>query len=242
VVAANGSKLLALETSSEWCSAALWLDGQVLSREVLAGQTHSEQLLPMVEELLGEAGVSLAALDAIAFGSGPGSFTGLRIACGVAQGLAFAAGLPVVTVTSLLALAEASNADRVISCLDARMGELYFAAYRRESEEWRCVHEPALCQPGAAPVVEGDGWTGVGSGFAVHGAVLAARYQGRLLAQRPDVHPNARDIAVLAARRYALGLALPPEQAVPLYLRDRVALTVDERESLRRAADVAGTS
>jgi tRNA threonylcarbamoyladenosine biosynthesis protein TsaB len=195
----------------------------------------------MVEELLGEAGVSLAALHAIAFGSGPGSFTGLRIACGVAQGLAFAVGLPVVTVTSLLALAKASGADRVISCLDARMGEVYFAAYRRESEEWRCIQDPGLYQPSAVPMVEGDGWTGVGSGFAVHGAALAARYQGRLLAQRPDVHPSARDIAVLAARRYALGLVLPPEQAVPLYLRDRVALTVDERESLRRATDAAGT-
>jgi tRNA threonylcarbamoyladenosine biosynthesis protein TsaB len=240
VVAANASKLLALETSSEWCSAALWLDGQVLTREVLAGQTHSEQLLPMVEGLLGEAGLSLGALHAIAFGSGPGSFTGLRIACGVAQGLAFAVALPVVPVTSLLALAEASGADRVISCLDARMSEIYFAAYRRESGEWRCVHQPALCRPGAAPLVEGDGWIGVGSGFAAHGAALASRYQGRLLAHQPDLHPSAREIAVLGARRYALGLAVPPEEAAPLYLRDRVALTVDERESLRRAA-AAGT-
>ena len=167
--------LLALETSSEWCSVALWLNGQILSREVLAGQSHSERLLPMVEESLAEAEIGLGALEVIAFGSGPGSFTGLRIACGVAQGLAFARDLPVVGVTTLLALAEATDGVQVVSCLDARMGEAYCAAYRREQGAWCCVHEPILCAPAEAPLVDGEGWIGAGNGFAVHGDILSAR-------------------------------------------------------------------
>ena len=236
MAAPTASKLLALETSSEWCSVALFSGGQILAREVLAGQTHSELLLPMVEGLLAEAGLSLASLDAVAFGSGPGSFTGLRIACGVAQGLAYAAGLPVVAVSSLLALAQASGAERVISCLDARMGEIYCAAYRRDAHDWQCEQEPVLCRPEAAPLLEGGGWVGAGSAFAAHGETLAARYRSDLVEQRPDLHPSAREVAVLGARQYALGMSVPPEEARPLYLRDRVALTVEERERLRAAA------
>ncbi|HTT37933.1 MAG TPA: tRNA (adenosine(37)-N6)-threonylcarbamoyltransferase complex dimerization subunit type 1 TsaB [Burkholderiales bacterium] len=227
--------LLALETSTEWCSAALWLDGQVHAREILAGQSHSERLLPMVDGLLDEAGIGFEALQAIAFGCGPGSFTGLRIACGVAQGLAFPRELPVVGVSTLLAMAEASAGARVVSCLDARIGEVYCAVYRREQGEWRCAHEPVLCKPDEVPPVEGEGWIGVGSGFAAHGEVLAARFDGRLDAIRSDLHPSAREIAVVGAQMHAQGLAVRPEEARPLYLRDRVALTVAERERLRAA-------
>ncbi|PWT77176.1 MAG: tRNA (adenosine(37)-N6)-threonylcarbamoyltransferase complex dimerization subunit type 1 TsaB [Proteobacteria bacterium] len=236
MVAANASKLLALETSSEWCSAALWLEGEVLVDEVVAGQTHSELLLPMVDGLLSKAGLDLGRLNAIAFGSGPGSFTGMRIACGVAQGLAFAAELPVVAVTSLLALAEASGGEHVIACLDARMAEIYFAAYRRNNKTWACVHEPVLCRPAASPMIEGSGWIGAGSGFAAYGPVLAARYEGHLRSQRADLHPSAREVAILGARRLALGLTVRAEDAVPLYLRDRVALTTEERQRERAGA------
>jgi len=234
--------LLALETSTEWCSVALWLDGQVLAREILAGQSHSERLLPMVDGLLDDGGIGVEALQAIAFGCGPGSFTGLRIACGVAQGLAFPRELPVVGVSTLLAIAEASAGAHVVSCLDARIGEVYCAVYQREQGEWRCAHEPLLCKPDEVPLVEGEGWIGVGSGFAVHGDALATRFNGRLGAVRSDLHPSAREIALLGARMHAQGLAVRPEEARPLYLRDRVALTVAERERLRaaRSKDVPG--
>ena len=124
-------RILALETSTEYCSAALWIDGQVAQWHVLAGHTHSDILLPTVKRLMEQAGLGFAQLDGVAFGAGPGSFTGLRIACGAAQGLAFAHDLPVVPVVSLESLAEQGDADAVIAAFDARMGELYLAAYRR---------------------------------------------------------------------------------------------------------------
>jgi tRNA threonylcarbamoyladenosine biosynthesis protein TsaB len=237
--------ILAIETSSEWCSAAIWLDGRVQSREEQAGQRHSELILPMVDGLLREAGIELAALDVIAFGAGPGSFTGLRVACGVAQGLAFAAGVPVAEVSTLLALAQASGAERVVSCLDARMGELYFAAFERATEpgsgpQWITVHSPRLCAPVSAPELDGSGWIGAGGGFAAHGAALAQRYAGRLSQTRAELHPHARDIAALAVEVVREGLAVPAEQARPVYLRDRVALTVEERRALK-ASRAAGT-
>ncbi len=227
--------ILSLETSSEWCSAALWLDGHVLAREEHAVQRHSELILPMIDALLGEAGIALANCDAIAFGAGPGSFTGLRIACGVAQGLGFAAGLPLAGVGTLLALAQASGAERVVSCLDARMGEVYSAAFERRNGQWWTAHAPQLCAPAVVPPVDGAGWVGAGSGFAVHGLTLAARYAGHLIGVRPELHPHAQDIAALGADMVRAGLALPAEQAHPVYLRDRVAFTVDERQAIKAA-------
>lgn len=225
--------ILALETSTEWCSAALGLDGRVLANELHAGQRHSELILPMIDALLNDAGIALDACDAIAFGAGPGSFTGLRIACGVAQGLGFATNLPLVGVGTLLAVAQASGAERVIVCLDARMGEVYAAAFERTGNEWSTVGSPCLCPPAATPEVDGEGWTGAGSGFAAYGPALQARYVNRLGELRPDLHPHARDIASLAADRVRAGFAVPPDQAHPIYLRDRVALTVNERQAIK---------
>jgi tRNA threonylcarbamoyladenosine biosynthesis protein TsaB len=232
-------KLLALETSSEWCSCALWLDAGVLCDERNAGQAHSEIILPMIDALLHEAGVDLAGVDGVAFGAGPGSFTGLRIACGVAQGLAFGAGLPVVPVGTLQALAHASGGARCIAAIDARMGEIYHAAYERDGADWHAVHEPSLCRPEAAPPVEGRDWIGVGSGFAAHGEILRARYGQVLRGVQPDHHPHARDIAALGAHDLSRGRGLDPAQAVPIYIRDKVALSVAEREA-RRAPGAAG--
>jgi tRNA threonylcarbamoyladenosine biosynthesis protein TsaB len=232
--------ILALETSTEWCSAALWLDGRVLASEVHAGQRHSELILPMIDALLIDAGIALAACDAIAFGAGPGSFTGLRIACGVAQGLGFATNLPLVGVGTLLAIAQASGAERVIACLDARMGEIYAASFERKSDAWNAVNPPCLCALAGAPAVEGDGWIGAGSGFAAYGPALESRYAGQLGGLRPELHPHARDIASLAADEIRAGLAVPADQAHPIYLRDRVALTVGERQAIK-AAQKTGT-
>lgn len=222
-------KVLALETSTEFCSVALLHDAGMAVRDVHVGQGHSETVLPLVAELLDEAGVELGDLDGIAFGAGPGSFTGLRIACGVAQGLAFGAGLPVVPVSTLLALAHDGGAPRALCCLDARMGEIYHAAYEREGEVWRTVHEPGLYRPEDAPAVNGGQWTGCGSGFAAHGALLQARYRGQLGAVDAERVPRARAIALLGAMALAAGGGLAAEAAAPVYVRNKVARKVSER-------------
>ena len=225
-------RVLALETSTEYCSVALWQDGVVIERCELAGQKHSEVLIEMVDLLLRDAGATLAQLDGIAFGMGPGSFTGVRIACGVAQGLAFGANLPVAGVCTLEALAEASGQSRVIAALDARMGELYFAAYEKRDGVWITVAEPRLCRPEDAPVLQGVGWFGAGSGFAMHGAVLGERYAGRLQGVDGGAVPQAAAIAVLGAARFALGRGVDAAEALPLYLRDKVALKTSERAKI----------
>nr|MDB5804484.1 tRNA threonylcarbamoyladenosine biosynthesis protein TsaB [Betaproteobacteria bacterium] len=223
--------LLALETSTEYCSCALNLDGEVRESSVLAGQGHSALLLPMVAGLMAQAGLAFGQLDVIAFGAGPGSFTGLRIACGAAQGLAFAHDLPVVPVVTLEALAQDSGADRVLACLDARLGELYLAAYERVADDQlKVVAEPALLKTSGLPVLPGT-WTGVGSGFAAHAAALTGQYT--LGAIHAEAFPRAAAVARLGAARFARGEFVRAEEAVPLYLRDKVALDVHEQAALR---------
>ncbi len=237
--------LLARDTSSEWCSAALWLDGRVLAREERAGQRHSELIVPMIDGLLREAGRSVKQLDGIAFGAGPGSFTGLRIACGIAQGMAFGAGIRVLPVSTLEALAECvADGERAVCALDARMGELYLAAYRRDAGDWRGVVAPVLCRPETAPLLEGMGWVGCGSGFDAQGAALADRYAKQLLRVDGGRYPHAAQLAAIGARRFAAGASVEPERAAPLYIRDKVAFTVAERAARTAAqseqADRAG--
>ena len=222
-------KILALESSTDLCSAALWLDGKVDAREADAGQRNSQVLLPMVDALLTSHGLKAADLDGVAFGSGPGSFTGLRIACGVAQGIAFGAGVPVVGIATLLALAELSQAQRVVCCLDARMSEIYHAAYEKRGDEWHAVHQPSLCKPDAAPDLPAGAWTGCGGGFAAYRAPLEARYAGRLERIIDNLVPHAREVAILAAAEFKRGNAVAAERAAPLYVRNKVALRVDER-------------
>ena len=209
-----------------------------MAREELAGQRHSELLLPMVDALLADARLQLRAVDAVAFGAGPGSFTGLRIACGVAQGLAAGAGVATVGVGTLMAVAQASGAPRVLACLDARMGEIYCAAYERSAAGWSVIHPPRLCTPDSAPALDSRGWTGVGSGFQAHLSALARHYDEQIENVQPDLHPRADEVAILGAEMFRDGLALRPEQAHPLYLRDHVALTVEERRA-RSHADAA---
>lgn len=183
----------------------------------------------MIDALLLSHRLKTAELDCIAFGAGPGSFTGLRIACGVAQGIAFGINVPVIGIGTLLALAAASQADPVVCCLDARMGEVYHAAYEKRGGDWHAVHEPGLCKPDAAPDLPAGAWAGCGSGFAVYRAALESRYAGKLARVIDNLAPHAREIAVLAAAEFARGKAVSAEYAAPLYVRNKVALRMDER-------------
>jgi tRNA threonylcarbamoyladenosine biosynthesis protein TsaB len=231
-------QVLALDTSTEYCSVALWRDGTIIERCDLVGQRHSEVLMQMLDALLKDEGFGIKDMDGIAFGKGPGSFTGVRIACGATQGLALGANLRVAGVCTLQALAETSGKLRVIAALDARMGELYLAAYEKREGTWMTVIEPCLCRPEDAPMLWGSDWFGAGSGFAVHGDELARRYGGQLQGVDGGAIPQASAIAVLGAARFALGQGVDADAALPLYLRDRVALKTSERE--QQASETAG--
>jgi tRNA threonylcarbamoyladenosine biosynthesis protein TsaB len=226
--------LLAIETSTEYLSLAAGRGDAVFTCHVEAGQRHAEMILDSISALLAQAGLRLGDLDGIAYGEGPGSFTGLRIACGVVQGLALARGLKVLGVGSLLALAEEGAADKAYACIDARMGEVYHAAYRREvnardGDPWKVVYAPGLCGPQEVPVPEGDAWTGLGSGFAAHGEVLRRRLSGALDRVEPAVFPTATAVLRIARARFERGEGGAPEGAIPIYLRDKVALKTSER-------------
>ncbi|MDZ7583824.1 MAG: tRNA (adenosine(37)-N6)-threonylcarbamoyltransferase complex dimerization subunit type 1 TsaB [Thiobacillus sp.] len=228
-------KLLVLDTSTEWCSAALWLDGQIQARRVLAGQRHSSLLLPMVDELLRESDLGLRQLDGIGYGAGPGSFTGLRIACAVTQGLAFGADLPVVGVSTLESIAEQAGAESVLTVLDARMAEIYWAAYQRDGAGWHAVTDPQLALPESVVVPDGGEWVGAGNGFAALGEVLRPRLTAQLARIDDTLMPDAAAMAPLAVRAFERGEGMDAALAAPIYLRDKVALTVDERRRKKSA-------
>lgn len=216
-------KLLAFDTATEMCSVAAWIDGAVYERVEL-GRHHAERLLVLIDRALAEAGAALNQLDAIAFGRGPGSFTGLRISAGVAQGLAFGADLPVVPVSSLAALAQAVDASNVLAAFDARMQQVYWAQYQRGADglvELRSAE--VVAAPAEVPLPPGGEWIGAGSGWDQYGPALRARLGSRVLQWRAGCHPRARDVAALGAAAFTAGRAVPPEQALPSYIRDDVA-------------------
>jgi len=221
--------LLAIETATERLSLAVSVAGVVRERTLDAGQRHGELVLGEVDALLGGAGLRIGDLHGIAYGAGPGSFTGLRIACGVAQGLAAARGLPVVGVGTLEAIAEAASAPRVVACLDARMGEVYHAAYEKQHGRLHEVIPPGLHRPDAVPLPEGEGWAGCGAGFSAYREALVQRHGSRLAAVDPAMFPSAAAVARLAAPRFAAGEGVAAAAALPFYLRDRVALKTSER-------------
>lgn len=234
-------KLLALDTATEACSAALLVHGEVIERYEVLGRGHAERLLPMVQEVLAEGGLALGALDAVAFGRGPGAFTGLRIAAGVTQGLAFGAGLPVVPVSDLAALAVRAARQHgrrhVLACLDARMAEVYWAAYDCADLAAPLPLTPErVSDPAAVASLADDEirvgpargtsatvrFFGAGHGFGAYPA-LAALLGERLEDQDTTLLPRAREIALIGARAFDAGWTVAPEAAVPVYLRDEVA-------------------
>ena len=226
-------RILALDTSTEYLSLALQLDGNTLCYDALAGQSHSQQILPQIRALLNEANVELSDLDGIAFGAGPGSFTGVRIACGVAQGLAFGANLPVVSVNTLMALAEASfkacNATKVIGCLDARMGEVYHAAFEKKDDIWQEVSITGLFKPQAVPALEGSDWLGAGSGWLTYAEQLSVIYRLQIKQVLPKALPTASALLTIAQLQLAAGLGKSATESAPIYIRNKVALKTTER-------------
>lgn len=223
-------KLLAFDASTEFLSIALRIDEQLDTVDIQAGQTASQLILPQIQMMLDKAKLQLSDLDGIAFGAGPGSFTGVRIACGVAQGLAFGANLPVVGVNVLTALAEASGAERVIAASDARMGEVYHAIYTRQDGNWLEVYAAGVYKPQALPSVEGGNWVGVGTAWGIYNEKLHEQYQQQVVKTLPEMTPKAEAILRLALPIFERGEAIPASDAKPIYIRNRVALTAKERE------------
>lgn len=218
-------KLLALDSATEACSAALLHDGALIERFELLGRGHAERLLPMADELLAEAGIGLAALDAIAFGRGPGGFTGLRIAAGITQGLAAGARLPVLPVSDLAAVAMAgarlSGMEQILVCMDARMGQVYWAVFDCRANVPQALTEEAVANPADVMPPAGTTLFGAGHGFAAYPA-LAANLGARLAGTASGLLPRASDIAHIAAADFAAGRGLPAAQALPVYLRNEV--------------------
>lgn len=219
-------KILSLDTATENCSAALWIDGNVLRREIEAERGHAELILTLIDELLHEAGIALGNLDAIAFGRGPGSFTGVRLAASVTQGLAFGAGVPVVPVSDLQAVAQRVASKHVLVCNDARMQEVYWACFEPGSDGLMLpmsierVSKPSEVQLPrqwiGLPIVA------VGRGFAAY-TLLTDTLADQLTNIDPTLLPRADEIAVLAVAEVQAGRILPPEKAVPTYIRNDVA-------------------
>lgn len=222
--------LLALDTSTEVLAVAVRHGSQVLQHEAPGGPQASAALIPAIRRLLAEAGLALPALDAIAFGCGPGSFTGLRTACAVAQGLAFGARLPVLPVETLLAVAEEARSragvTRVVALLDARMDQVYAAAYEWNGTMWQRHGEIALQAPQDVQVP--PGWAMAGNVFAAYGPRLPA-------GERLEALPGAGALLRLAPALLAAGQAVPADAALPLYIRDKVAQTTVERAAARAA-------
>ncbi|MFA5920189.1 MAG: tRNA (adenosine(37)-N6)-threonylcarbamoyltransferase complex dimerization subunit type 1 TsaB [Methylococcaceae bacterium] len=240
-------KLLAVETSTEACSAALYIDGIVNERFELTPKEHTRLILPMIDSLMSDAGLKPQQLDALAFGCGPGSFTGVRIATGVIQGIAFGADLPVVPVSTLAAIAQdffdkngdKATAERLktelsalnvaFTAMDARMGEIFWGVYQRDEQGFAKLIGKESVTPAVDVEFPDLIGVGVGSGWGGYRRELMTRLAGRVSYCEIDNLPRASAIARLGARGFKQGLAVAVEQAMPVYLRDKVAKKESER-------------
>ena len=219
-------KILALETATEACSAALFIDGEINERFEIAPRGHGDLILQMMDELLAEAGLKPQQLDVLGFGRGPGAFTGVRIATSVIQGVAFGLDLPVAPVSTLAALAQGvarqTNHKSLLCAIDARMNEVYWGAYTvAEDGLVMMTEEECVCPAANAPVLEGE-WFGIGSGWQAYEAELSNRYQNIITGVDANVLPRAYDICLLTERAFLQGEVVAAEEALPVYLRDKV--------------------
>jgi tRNA threonylcarbamoyladenosine biosynthesis protein TsaB len=217
--------ILAVDAATEACSAALLVGATVTERYEVIGRGHAGRLLPMADELLREAGLTAGDLDAVAFGRGPGGFTGLRIAAGIAQGLAAGGGKPIVPVSNLAAVAAGAARTRgrthILVCMDARMGQVYWAAFDCSGSRPLALTREHLSDPGAVELPAGQAMFGAGHGFSAY-PTLAARLEGRLAGIDESALPRASDIARIGAVDFAAGGGLAAAQGLPVYLRDDV--------------------
>jgi tRNA threonylcarbamoyladenosine biosynthesis protein TsaB len=218
-------KILAIETATEACSAALDINDSCIHRYEVSPRRHTELILPMIDELLREAGIQTSDLDAIAYGQGPGAFTGLRVAVGVIQGLAFAHDTPVIPVSTLAALAQhfAEHHDYVASAIDARMQEIYWGLYKKNEQGlMKKITEDKVCSADdISTLYEGD-WFGAGTGWNTYKDKLQSKFNGNLVGFNGEIFPSANDIMELAKPAYLDGMTISVEQAMPVYLRNNV--------------------
>ena len=226
--------VLAIETSTEVCSIGLSVCGNITVAEKTGNQSHSEHVLPMIDKLLVSKNIGIGEIDVIGFGAGPGSFTGVRLACGVAQGLAFGVNIPVVPVSSLEAMAQHTKMDKVVVCQDARMNQVYAAAFERKGGAWRATIDPYVCDPQDVIIPAGDGWVACGSGFVSYQEIFATSTNFSIpILDHAYIRPRAREIMHITCREFADGNAVCAEDAIPVYVRDKVALTLNEQLSNR---------
>lgn len=231
-------KLLAIDTATEACSVALWLEGAAHERFEHAGRTHSQRLLPMLHALLADCGVTLAQIDGIACGVGPGSFAGVRIGVGFVKGLALGLDRPVLAVTSLAMLAQgairAHGAGEILTAIDARMNEVYFGAYGKVDGLAQPRGKPVVIAPSLLELPQTGRFAAVGSGWNTHGAALRGRTGAELEPLDGAALPHAVDALPLVRAAFAAGQGIPAGELQPLYLRNRVALTKAEQEAARK--------
>ncbi len=219
--------ILALDTCTESCSAALLYKGEIIERVENTQRGHSELILGMMDQLFKEAGTSISAIDAIAFGRGPGSFTGVRVCVGVTQGVAFARDIPVIPVSSLAAVAQGASdrfdSSHIAVAMDARMGEIYCASYHREDGLVNIVNEERVCPPEQFKPENDQPWIGAGTGWGEYETLLREQFSDNLTQVVIDCYPRARDIIKLAQFEAECGRMISAEKALPVYLRNNVA-------------------
>ena len=247
-------KLLAFETATEACSVALYLDGEIIERHEVAPRLHAEYALPWAEELLTQAGIKRSQLDAIAISRGPGAFTGVRLAIALGQGIALALGKPMIGVSTLMAISaslpplrmqgrageglsgrqERAGKVRILAAIDARMGEVYVGAFERNGDELIAISTEVVSAPDKVVLPDDQGgWQAVGTGFSAADNALQSHLGSQLISVDASVLPHAADVARLAVAAYARGEAVAPERVEPAYLRNNVALTLEEQKALR---------
>lgn len=235
-------KLLALDTATEACSAAIWIDGVVHARFEIVGREHTQRLIPVVAGVLADAGASYSQLDGLICGVGPGSFAGVRIGVAFAKGVALAHEMPVLGVSSLSLLAQGAKGQGVLAAIDARMSEVYWQAFGRDADGVvQPLSEAVVCAPAAvkSPAREGS-WQAAGTGWGTYEAELRALVAGVITTVDGAALPNAADAFALAAPRFQRRQAMSADALQPIYLRNRVALTLIEQQQLRAKTAQAG--
>jgi tRNA threonylcarbamoyladenosine biosynthesis protein TsaB len=228
--------LLAIDTATEACSVALQYNGELYTRAKIAPREHGELILPMVDEVLKEAGVKLSQLDAIVYGQGPGAFTGLRICISVVQGLAFGSELPVIGVSSLQAMAQGlllnQQEKHVLAAIDARMGEVYWGQYQEHQGIMELVGEESVIAPEFVTITEPDTsiiYNAVGTGWKTYPTVMSKQLNVPAVIHKEPLYPMAEFMLPIAEKLFKEGKAIPAEQAIPVYLRDNVAKKAKQR-------------